>query len=159
LLFFGKIGMEWPPAADLWPSLQHLSTRAYEVAVYCNSAFPYQPYGQNDARFPKQFLDVNMSLTNLVGAEGTTNPWREIFPTMTGAGQYIMREGVPSKTGDHDLDVLGEMSYDLRIRQIDGMELFQLAGFALPYLECACPDHKTLTSMAGNAFSAFATWQ
>ena len=44
----------------------------------------------------------------------------------------------------------------MEIRQLDGLELLQLVGFSLQSIKGSFPDHKTATSMAGNAFSGFA---
>ena len=154
LVFYDRIGVEWPPGPNLFQYLKHLSTRAYEVVVYCNAAFPYQSCGKHGAALPKQFMDANMTLKFLVG-DGKGNPWSEQFPTMTGSGIYIMREAIP-KPGAEGFCILGERQFDVELRQIDGIEMMQLAGFHLPYMRPPLPSHRTAASMAGNAFSAFA---
>lgn len=151
LRLYDGIGAEWPPSPERLPKLRHhLKNRPYEAVVFCDIAYPYQ----SGTKYPKQFLDANMSLTRLVGKDGTVDPWSEHFPTMTGSGLYIMREGIPAQTGQ-DSSLMDQMEHKVVIRQIDGVELMQMAGFALAYLEDPIPAHEVLTSMAGNAFSAF----
>jgi hypothetical protein len=126
--------------------------RLQKVVVWCNIAVPYECDDDPAARFPREFIDANQPLVRLVGPEGTTNPWTKQFPTMTGSGQYVMRWAVPSGTPSG----FDDTGFDVCIRQLDGMELFQIAGFDLSYVHGAIPDNDLLSSMAGNAFSAFA---
>lgn len=45
---------------------------------------------------------------------------------------------------------------NIELRTLDGVELFQIIGFHLPYLRGEIPQHELLSHMSGNAFSAFA---
>lgn len=126
--------LPWPPASGKFSKrLDHLGQRAYETVVFADFAFPLEGVGP-------EFLDCNMSLCRLVGPDGQTNPWTSSFPTLTSRGQYIIRE---NRDG-------------FQIRQINGIELLQLAGWSSSFYRGEPPHHALATSLAGNMFSGFA---
>jgi hypothetical protein len=151
---FDVVGLEWPPTSRGFDgSLDHMDQRPYEVSVYCNTKWPFQlPADDADGAVESgiQFLDVNQDLIRLVGVEGLSCPWKAVMPTLTGSGQYIFRRAVPEREDN------GSFKYYLEIRQLDGMELLQMIGFSLEYIEGSFPSHEVATSMAGNAYSGFA---
>lgn len=146
---YDLVGAQWPPARGAFGGgLDHLPARAYEVAFLCDFMFPYPMESS-----PIQYVDVNKSMVRLVGANGETNPWSDTLPTLTGNGMYLMRRaGKPSAPAESP----PPLCHEVEIRQLDGMELFQVIGFHLLYIVSSFPDHDLATRMSGNAFSGFA---
>ena len=78
---------------------------------------------------------------------------------MTGSGQYVMRWGSPcGQTNALDVEAAEKKSYIVEFRQVDGLELFQMAGMDMKfYRNSSCiPSHEVASEMAGNCYSAFA---
>lgn len=134
---FDAIGQEWPAPLGKWnAALDHMEQRAYEVVVFADAAFPVQ-----GAEADWEFLDSNAGLSRLVGPAGAQRPWSKAIPTLTGAARIVARR---CRGGT------------VEVRQLDGIELLQLIGFSLADLNTSNITHDCATSMAGNAFSAFA---
>ena len=154
---FDDIGLEWPLRTDYFPKLQHIDQRAKEVIAICNIMFPYKPEGLN---LHREWLDFNLSVQLLLGKDMKSNPWRKgAFPTMTGSGQYVMRWGSPcEQTNALNVEAAEKKSYIVEFRQVDGLELFQMAGMDMKfYRNSSCvPSHEVASEMAGNCYSAFA---
>lgn len=138
---FDNARMPWPPKVHI-PTLAHLDQRALEVVVYCNEQFPFDMAFQG-----AEYMDFNPSLARLVGRDGTTNPWSRGMPTLVGSGQYAYRRA-------HVDPIDG--SVQVKVEQLDGLELLQAIGFDQSYMHGPAASHEVCSSMAGNAFSAFA---
>jgi hypothetical protein len=150
---FDAIGCTWPaPRSKFSGTLDHMEQRAYEAVVFASEKWPYKSV---NGSLPVQFFDANESLTRSCGAEGTTQPWRETLPTLTCSCSYVFRRGKLAEVQPLD-DDFADPLIDIEVRQLDGIELLQLVGFDVSYLEGGFPTHSVATSMAGNAFSAFA---
>ena len=99
---------EWPPCKGLFGgSLDHMDQRPCECVVYACLAFPFpSPQAVRDhgpisgGEWPVEYIDVNESLTRLVGATGTKNPWSTTIPTIVCKGLYIMRSGEGGRRSD-----------------------------------------------------------
>ena len=161
---FDEARLVWP--APRYPSqgthCRHLDQRAFEVVHYANSLWPYSC--PPDGSFVPEFLDCNFSLLRLA-PDGirSSSPWRrDMMSTMTGSRQYIVRWAEVTKDG-RDLQrgtiesACAPARQEVFIRQLAGLELMALMGYATEYTcPMNMPGHKLATSFAGNAFSAFA---
>lgn len=162
---FDEAKLPWPAPRSLLPHCHHLEQRPFEALVYVNAAWPYEL--DEDGGCPPEFVDVNFSLARLApdGLQ-SRSPWRrDQLGTMTGSGQYIVRTAKnfrkgPVAVGDGDggdvMSCLGGPSSDVTMRQLEGAELMQLAGYDAALFTSNWPDHSLGVSLAGNAFSAFA---
>ncbi len=95
-----------------------------------------------------QYLDANCSLDRLTRAS-TNDPWCNHFPTIIGSAKLVMRRR--SKTGVP------------QVRPLLGRELMAVVGWGRDDYSRGTSvahdpheEHNLLTSLAGNAFSAFA---
>lgn len=68
-----------------------------------------------------------------------------------------MRTAKLRPPADTDMAVV-ESEFDVHVRQLDGAELMQIIGFSAASLRHTTefPSHALCTSLAGNAFSAYA---
>ena len=140
----------------------HLDQRAFEVVHYANSVWPYSC--PPDGSFVQELLASNVSLARLAtGGLRSSSPWRrDMMSTMTGSGQHIMRWAEVTDDGQDlergTVESAGEpVRHEVFVRQLDGLELMALMGYATEYIcPLNTPCHKLATSFAGNAFSAFA---
>jgi hypothetical protein len=161
--FYDDAKLEWPAPRQITiavTSCSHLDQRSYEVVVFLHNAHPYQP-----GAFPQyEFIDCNMSLKRLApDGPRSSSPWRKNeLPTFTGSGMYIMRWGVLSNKTSADLTPSQDMaalfegpSVEVKLRQVDGLELMQFIGYHVTYMNEPWPTHDLCTSLAGNAFSGF----
>ena len=150
---YDEAKLTWPPLRGKWNgSLDHLGQRAYELTVYCDARWPYVP---RPTGTHWEYIDANFSMKRLVGPS-PTSPWSDAMPTMTGLGQYIARRGVPlAEVGSQNHSIAGNMELAIEMRHLDGIELMQIVGFDLSYMQGRLPESEVATSMAGNAFSAF----
>jgi hypothetical protein len=155
---------EWPPKRDLFNNIsQNIGQRCHDVLVYCDKKFPFTPPAVGE--WPNQFLDFSKSLTRLVGTGGDTNPWMDSCPTFTATSQIAIRWGVKLDGGVSSLEssaaedpfAIGNApAFRVVLRQLDGLELMQFIGFPFTAYREGFPTHAQATSLAGNAFSAFA---
>jgi hypothetical protein len=92
------------------------------------------------------------------------NPWwRDEIPTITSAASIIMRWGVRARvSSDDEMTASQEVHralegppFEVRLRQLDGVELLQIVGLDHSQLKLPWPSHGLATRLAGNAFSAF----
>jgi len=140
---YDSINLVWPAPSPRGydGALDHMEQRAFEVFHFANNKFPLA-----SGALTPEFIDVQPEITWVCGSDGKQNPWRTVFPTLTSCGQYIYRRWV-----------LGVNYHFLEVGQLDGMELLQMIGFEMANVETwDFPSHELATSMAGNAFSAYA---
>ena len=95
-----------------------------------------------------QFLDVNPSFER-VSRSG--DPWfNRTISTITGSMKAVVRHRVTTATSG---------SPAIIVRPVHGLELMSLAGWApgdYAVYDDSTANHATLSSLAGNAFSAYA---
>ncbi len=95
------------------------------------------------------------------GAKPRNPWWLGEIPTITASSMIIMRYGVVSNDAELTLSqelnsaLSGDPRVEVRLRQLDGMELLQFIGYEARSMKSPWPDHKLATSLAGNAFSGF----
>ena len=94
-----------------------------------------------------EYIDFNRSLARLVGPDGDTDPWCRTMPTLVGSGQFAYRRVCASPA---------DGSAHVELQQMDGLEMLQAIGCDQSYMTGPRPSHEVCSSMAGNAFSAFA---
>ena len=124
-------------------ALERLTTRGIELIVYVCRMWP-----QMKENVDREFLDWNYSLQRLCSETWDRNPWRG--PHM---GTIISTTKMLCRSRKLD-DPRGWV-----LKQISGMELLQVAGIHHTALQWPLPssvDDEVLSSMAGNAFSAYA---
>ena len=120
-----------------------MTARQEEVAIYLKLAFP-----ASEPTVEPEFCDINMSLMRMIHEEcDPRNPWGTAIPTLISHSSILMRWVPPGATGH---------SY----RMLHGLELMHIIGWNDKWwsqgtvLEAL--DPALLTSLAGNAFSAYA---
>ena len=156
MFLFDEAKIQWLAPRSALTSCHYLKQRTFEMTVYCNTVWPYQL--DEDGSAPPEFIDVNPSLPRLVphGKVGKS-PWRrDLLSTMTGSSQMIMRRAInirlnPDAGGD--VGSVHQTAFDLEIRQLEGAELIQIAGYDAVLFQDNWPSHQLGTSLAGNAFS------
>jgi hypothetical protein len=164
---FDDFKVVWPPAKGCFHgALDHLQQRPYEVVVFADRAHPYRPAldDRNAGKTIYEFMDFSQSLTRLCGQDGETNPWHQVFPTLTGTGTYAVRWGVLKKApvptwmmSDMALDLDDvDAKYNVFVRQVSGLEAMQMIGVPVTEYRSEHPSHRLASCMAGNAFSGFA---
>jgi hypothetical protein len=124
-------------------ALERLTTRGIELIVYVCRMWP-----QMKENVDREFLDWNYSLQRLCSETWDRNPWRG--PHM---GTIISTTKMICRLRKLD-DPRGWV-----LKQISGMELLHVAGIHHTALHWPLPpnvDDEVLSSMAGNAFSAYA---
>ena len=162
--FYDDAKLEWPAprlGETALTSCLHLDQRSYEVVFFLHYTYPYQP-DADDRQC--EFIDCNMSLKRLTpDGPRRSSPWRKNeMPSFTGSGTYIMRWAVAKCGSSSDLTPSQDMavlfegpSNEVKLRQVDGLELMQFIGYHMTYMRDPWPDHELCTSLAGNAFSGF----
>ena len=102
-----------------------------------------------------EFVDAGQSLGKLLGClpsqqkkpEDWHYPWTRLVPTITGNAHIVMRRFRISEGGAEVFEV----------RLLEGFELMNIIGFdTCFYVPGQCLKKIPLSSLAGNAFSAFA---
>ena len=124
--------------------MPYLSPRQQELVYFVHTYFKPEVDGY-------EFMDMNMSLKRLVDwiaskPDFVRNPWKRHIPTLTGSCNILMRK---TKGGQVE-----------QLRALEGVELMALIGWH-PSFWCSLADeaflsHELLTSLSGNALSAFA---
>ena len=145
---FPLLGLSWPPdLGELKPVLLPMGLRAAETVFACHFGF------QLDADDQWQFMDANSSLERNVEyppapGKAMKNPWSLSARTFTSLSKPVIRKRDPD----------GKIT----IRQLHAVEQMRMIGWDLghwrqgPELWSSSVDPALLTSLAGNAFSAFA---
>ena len=143
LIAFDKANLDWPAQRNMFDgALDHLDMRPYEVAYFAHMKFPYER-AEDGSPDPVEWLDVNESLTRLIGPK-MQNPWRRQLGTMTCMAKFIFRYFQEGR---------------VHVRQLAGIEAMHIIGFdtsMMPGASDYMPGDASLMKMAGNAFSGFA---
>jgi hypothetical protein len=162
---FDAASLAWPPAAGHCDGIDaSVGQRDYELIVYANEVFPYDPVA---SKWQPQYLDFGSSLIRVAGIDGKLDPWSMACPTLTTTCTIAARWAEPTDTvaeAPTDAMDMSDMRlfdqppppFKLHLRQLDGVELLQLVGLPLSEYRGECPSHDLATLMAGNAFSGFA---
>ena len=145
MALYEEAGMPWPPkledvVRECGVDMAYLTPRCRELAYYCNRRWPL-PQG-----IDCQFIDVNLSTERLMRA-GKCAWYNDAMFTIIGSSQIVLRRRVSGAS-------------DPEVRLLRGAELMCLQGWTgADYsagLFTTTASNDTLTSLAGNAFSAFA---
>ena len=136
--------LAWPPDeaqhADI--CFDGMTARQREEAIYLKLKFPW-----TEDKTAPEFCDINCSLSRLIHDEANPrNPWSTMVPTLISTCSILMRWKPPGSP--------------TRLRLLTGTELMRLIGWgdnwwAADSCRSMKNDNTLLTSLAGNAFSAF----
>ena len=154
--YFQTAGLQWPVNTD--ETAQQLidtrlmTERQIEVSVYVNAMHP--PPAMLVA---PQFCDINPSLSRIVGphkaAVDQRIPWSDVVPTLTTSSAILARYGCDKQTGSDGHETC---KLNCKLRLLHGAELMRLMGWDGDIrVETEAEEHRELTAMAGDAFSAF----
>jgi len=151
--FFRAANMQWPP--DLSKLDQHkykfggYPQRPCELMFFLDRVFPAPQDKVEQNGVIREFCDVGQGMKRLLRClpdqdKEWANPWQERMPTITGHALMAMRTT--------------SVGGSIEVRVVEGFELMAVAGWDMSfYQQQACVPHgAVLTSLAGNAFSAFA---
>ena len=153
---FECAGLAWPPKVQDVEvlSLHRMSERQQEVAVFLHQMFPW------DGTRTVEFVDINPSLGRIMNAQGGVfdlktkkTPWSASCPTLTSMCLILMRWRPRGDKGNID------PASKAHLRTLTGLELMQVMGWSKDMWTTRPDDiidDALQTSLAGNAFSAFA---
>lgn len=145
LEIYADAGMSWPPDISQLKELETsgFTQRQLEVVYYLHTKWPASK------TTPPRFVDVNSSLSRLVTNKSESYcPWSEEAPTLTSQSTLAIR-------------YIATDNKQLVIRAVTGLELLNIIGWSSDMWAKSTPaaitsDNNLLTSLSGNAFSAFA---
>ena len=148
LAVYGLFGMTWPPSPRRLPGYLNTDTltpRQVELALLVDKAWPHH---EKDG---VQFIDSNLTLSRMLSlspdktAESVRSPWSNACPTLTSHSKIIVRY-------NHEDSLV--------VRALEGYEVMSLIGWDLAHWRMLGEDKRVegdlCSSLAGNAFSAFA---
>lgn len=137
--------MAWPPSIADFPVFAAISEkvgeRCAQSVFYCHSQWP-----PKEATW--EFYDCQMQLPWKVrSAEEPRSPWRTHCPTIAGSSKIAIRKLV----GD---TLTLRLMHPIEMMRVMGWDLDHWANGPRVWSDVITPD--LVTSLAGNAFSAFA---
>ena len=155
--FYRAVGLTWPPIlrarhASTEFDYRGLTERMCQLVVFLDFLYPVPNEEVNSSGKRYDFADIGQSVTRLIKCKATDskewhNPWSIVMPTLTGHSVLAMREAF--------LDASGGLQ--VKVRALTGYECMSLVGWhSTFYKDRPLPRQSVLSSLAGNAFSAFA---
>lgn len=155
--FYRAVGFTWPPDLDAVCSHRYkfasMSPRAKELMYFLDQHWPVDEREVLPSEMYADFVDVGQSISRLLKAKpdqhtGWHNPWARQMPTITAHAFLVVRTAKREGASE---------PITVQLRAIEGYELMAVSGWDPSFYSSAeLPGSWALTSLAGNAFSAFA---